>query len=187
MATRFPTPVSQDIAAFRRAFDPFFSDVFAPAASRSRGAQYRAAATALPLDVYAREDDVVVVAAAPGIDPAAIEITVEKNTVTLAGKAAATSPDAASTATTWYLQELPRGSFSRTLTLPFEVDAARADATFDNGLLRLTLPKRESAKAHQIRVKVASTDAEAAAPVQVEATASSVAEPTATDQDAGEA
>ncbi|HWK79492.1 MAG TPA: Hsp20/alpha crystallin family protein, partial [Thermomicrobiales bacterium] len=131
MATRFPTPVSQDIAAFRRAFDPFFTEAFAPASGRSRGAQYRAAVTALPLDVYAQEDDVVVVAAAPGITPDAIEITVEKNTVTLSGTAPATSPEAAPATTTWYLQELPRGSFSRTLTLPFEVDAARADATYD--------------------------------------------------------
>ena len=189
MATRFPTPVSQDIAAFRRAFDPFFTEAFAPASGRSRGAQYRAAVTALPLDVYAQEDDVVVVAAAPGITPDAIEITVEKNTVTLSGTAPATSPEAAPATTTWYLQELPRGSFSRTLTLPFEVDAARADATYDNGLLRLTLPKRESAKAHQIRVKVggASAATDEATPVQVEATASSTAEPAATEQDASEA
>ncbi|MGC4106744.1 MAG: Hsp20/alpha crystallin family protein [Thermomicrobiales bacterium] len=170
MATRLPSPTSQDIAAFRRAFDPFFNDAFAPA--RSRGNQVPTAVSALPLDVYAQGDDVIVVAAVPGVDPAAIAITVEKNTVTLAGKAASSSTEGTATATTWYVQELPRGSFSRTLTLPFEVDAARADATFENGLLRMTLPKRESAKAHQIRVKVAGSDH--AAPLPVEATASAV-------------
>lgn len=166
MATRFPSTVNQDMAAFRRAFDPFFSEVFAPARSRGSHNHDQSAVSALPLDVYVQEDDVVVVAAVPGVDPEAIGITVEKNTVTLSGKAASASPDAAST--TWYLQELPRGSVSRTLTLPFEVDAARADATFDNGLLRLTLPKRESAKARQIPVKV--TSRQEAAPAQVEAT-----------------
>ena len=173
MATRFPSTVSQDMAAFRRAFDPLFSEFFATA--RSRGDHYQSAVSALPLDVFAQDDDVVVVAAVPGVDPEAIEITVEKNTVTLSGKAA---PAGTGTSATWYLQELPRGSFSRTLTLPFEVDAANADATFDNGLLRLTLPKRESAKARQIRVKV--SGAQDAAPHQIEA-ASTDPEPATTE------
>lgn len=175
MASRYPSPVSADVVAFRRAFDPFFSDVFTP--SRSRRGSFQPAASALPLDVYAQGDDVVVVAAVPGVEPDAIGITVEKNTVTLSGKPA--QPAAEAGASTWYLQELPRGSFSRTLKLPFDVDAARADATFDNGLLRLTLPKLESAKAHQIRVK-ASSPAEAI-PAQVEASA---AEPETPAEDA---
>lgn len=184
MATRFPSPTSQDLAAFRRAFDPLFTDVFTPSRGRSSASPspYQAAVSALPLDVYAQDDDVIVVAAVPGVDPEAIAITVEKNTVTLSGKAAPVSPDSPSTSTsastTWYLQELPRGTFSRTLTLPFEVDAARADATFDNGLLRLTLPKRESAKARQIRIRV--SGAHEAAPAQVEATS------TATEDDPAE-
>ncbi|MGC4190078.1 MAG: Hsp20/alpha crystallin family protein [Thermomicrobiales bacterium] len=165
MATRFPATATQDMAAFRRAFDPFFAEFFAP--GRSRPSHYQAAVSALPLDVYAQDDDVVVVAAVPGVDPEAIEITVEKNTVTLSGKTAPVNTS--SNSTTWYLQELPRGGFSRTLTLPFEVDSARADATFDNGLLHLTLPKLESAKARQIRVKVSSP--QEATQAQVEATA----------------
>lgn len=164
MATRFPSPTSADVVAFRRAFDPFFADVFTPA--RGRRHDFQPAVSALPLDVYAQDDDVVVVAAVPGVDPEAIGITVEKNTVTISGKAVQPSGEAGTP--TWYLQELPRGSFSRTLTLPFEVDSARADATFDNGLLRLTLPKLESAKARQIRVKVSGTPE--AIPAQVEAT-----------------
>lgn len=167
MATRFPITVSQDMAAFRRAFDPLFSEAFAPSRSRGSLNPFQTAVSTLPLDVYAQGDDVVVVAAAPGIDPEGIEITVEKNTVTIAGTAAVASADGSSA--TWYVQELPRGRFSRSLTLPFEVDAAHADATFDNGMLRLTLPKRESAKAHQIRVKVAA--AGESSPVAVEATA----------------
>jgi len=179
MATRFPTPVSQDFAAFRRAFDPLFAEVFTPIRTRTNEA-----ATALPLDVFAQDDDLIVVAAVPGIEPEALTITVEKNAVTIAGKAAPIPADTATTTTTtttWFLQELPRGNFSRTLTLPetFEVDAARAEATFDNGLLRLTLPKRESAKARQIRVKVVGTsDAPAVLPAAVEASSTpSTAEP----------
>lgn len=171
MATRFTAPVSQDLATFRRAFDPFFAEVFTPA--RGRVSQ---PVSALPLDVFAQDDDLVVVASVPGIDPEAIIITVEKNTVTIAGKTAPLVADANATTTTWFIQELPRGHFSRTLTLPdhFEVDAARADATFDNGLLRLILPKRESAKARQIRVKVAG--APEALPAHVEYDTSDAAE-----------
>jgi HSP20 family protein len=167
MATRFPTPVAQDLAAVRRLFDPFFTEAFVPARGRTNHS-----VTALPLDVFAHDDEVIVVAAVPGIDPEAIAITVEKNTVTITGKTTPSSTDGSKT--TWFIQELPRGDFSRALTLPFEVDAAQADATFENGLLRLTLPKRESAKARQIRVKVAG--APEALPARVETPASDRAE-----------
>lgn len=110
----------------------------------------------LPIDVFATGDDVIVLASVPGMNPDEIAISVEKNVVTLSGKIANASESADVQGSTWFLHELPHGDFKRSLQLPFEVDADRAEATFENGLLRLTLPKKESAKPRQIHVKVSS-------------------------------
>ena len=56
---------------------------------------------------------------------------------------------------TWYLHELPHGAFQRSVTLPIEVDPAKADATCEHGILRLRLPKAETAKPRKIELKSA--------------------------------
>ncbi len=119
----------------------------------------------LPLDVYATKDEVVIIASAPGIRADEIEISINQNTVTLSG----TMPNVASSEeakeATWYLHELAHGAFQRSVTLPIDVDSARADATFENGVLRLRLPKAETARPRQIKVRGAqpAIDAESAA------------------------
>ena len=57
---------------------------------------------------------------------------------------------------TWYAHELWSGQFQRTVTLPFEVDPAQAQATFEHGIVRITLPKAEWAKPHKIAIKAGS-------------------------------
>ena len=115
----------------------------------------------LPVDVYATKDEVVIIAAIPGIQAEAIEISINQNTVTLSG----TMPNVASSEeakdATWYLHELPNGAFQRSVTLPIEVDPAKADATCEHGILRLRLPKAETAKPRQIKVRVGSQAIEA--------------------------
>ncbi len=168
MATRIPLGlITQDLADFRRAIEPFFDE---PRRSGSAAAQVVPALSGLlrqeapgtggrsilPLDVFTVGDDVVVVAAIPGIDPEKISISVEKNLVTISGSTGTVGDSEEAQASTWFLHEIPRGSFKRSLQLPFDVDPDRADATFDTGMLRMTLPKREAAKPQTIRVKVAS-------------------------------
>ena len=155
MATRFPiATLANDLTSFRRAFDPFFDENLIP--TQIRALRTHSVRPILPLDVYANDDETVVLAAVPGVSPDQIEVSVEKNTVTLTGKipSAAEAEDAKNA--TWYLRELSHGSFKRQLELPYEVDAQRAEATFEHGMLRLTLPKLESAKRRQIRIKVSS-------------------------------
>jgi len=109
----------------------------------------------LPLDVYATKDEVVVIAAVPGIEAEGIEITINQNTVTLTGKTPNVASSEEAKDATWYLHELPHGAFQRSVTLPIEVDAAKADASCEHGILRLRLPKAETAKPRQIKVRVA--------------------------------
>jgi HSP20 family molecular chaperone IbpA len=54
---------------------------------------------------------------------------------------------------TYYLREGHSDKFSRTLTLPFPVDAGKASATLENGVLQIRLPKAEEAKSKPIEVK----------------------------------
>lgn len=115
----------------------------------------------LPLDVYATKDEVVIIAAVPGIQPEQLDISINQNTVTIGGSMPNVATSAEAKEATWYLHELQHGSFQRSVTLPIDVDAGRADATFDHGILRLHLPKAETAKPKQIKVRVADRAIEA--------------------------
>ncbi len=164
MATRFPlSTIGSDLASFRRAFEPFFPEVSGQATASRLGNLVAGTRALLPLDVYEHGDEVVVLAAAPGMNPEAISISIEKNVVTLSGKIANAADAENAQGSTWFLHELPHGDFKRSLQLPYDVDADQAEATFENGMLRLVLPKQESAKPRQIRINVSSASSSAAA------------------------
>ena len=115
----------------------------------------------LPLDVYATPDEVVVIAAVPGMNPQDLEVSINQNTLTLAGSVPTAADSEQGQQATWYLRELWHGQFQRTVTLPFEVDAEQAAATFEHGIVRITLPKAERAKPHKIAIQAASGQPEA--------------------------
>lgn len=107
-------------------------------------------AFALPLDVQARDDEYVVTAAAPGLKAEDLNVEVVGDTVTIRGEIFAPAPDDKAS---WLLQERRWGKFARTLTLPTELDSAKAEASLENGLLMLRLPKADEAKPKAIKVK----------------------------------
>ncbi len=151
MVSRYP--ITGDYVSLRDAMDRLVSDAFGNSwRTLWQAGDNAPSRLALPLDVYATADAIVLIAAVPGIRPEDIEVTINKNTVTLTGEMpnVATSEDAKDA--TWYLHELPSGAFSRSVTLPVEVDGSNADATFENGVLRLVLPKAEAAKPRRIPV-----------------------------------
>jgi len=85
----------------------------------------------------------------PGIDPAKLEITVtEGNQLTVQGERV----PPAIPGTEWIRQERPFGKFVRVVGLPTLVDAEKFEAKYENGILRLTLPKHEAAKPRKITV-----------------------------------
>jgi len=102
----------------------------------------------LPLDVYSTEDEVVVLASLPGLTPQDVEIVFQGDSITLKGESQPPTGNVQ-----WALQERPYGKFSRTLTLNVPVDMEKAEATFENGLLRLTLPKAAAAKPQRLQIK----------------------------------
>jgi HSP20 family protein len=102
----------------------------------------------LPIDVYTNEDAVVLVASLPGLTENDVEIIHQADTITIKGEFKAPEGNVQ-----WAVQERPYGKFSRTLTLNVPFDANKADATFENGVLTLTLPKADWAKPRNIAVK----------------------------------
>ena len=121
----------------------------------------------MPLDLYATEDEAVLVAAVPGMQPDDLRLTVQRNTITLSGTVGNAVETDEGTPATWYIQELASGAYQRSVTLPFPVDADRAEAHFDHGILRVVLPKAEASKPKQIAIQTGQSQAiEAGSPEQ---------------------
>ena len=97
-------------------------------------------------------DNVYIEALAPGVDPKTLDITVQQDTVRIAGEKQPISEDLKLEA--FHRNERGAGKFVRTLTLKTAVDTQKVAADYRNGLLLITLPKAEAAKPKQITVNV---------------------------------
>jgi len=100
--------------------------------------------------VIERDNEIVVKAELPGVDKKDLDISLTKNSVTIQGS---TCHEEKEEKGDLYRCEISRGSYSRTLTLPAEVNEDKAKAKFKDGILELTLPKVEKAKRRSIKVE----------------------------------
>ena len=142
---RRPSPLGE-FMTLRQAMDRFFDDdMFRPL--RWTSGAYEG--PGLPLDVTTTPDELVVQASLPGIKPEDVEITVENGTLTISGK---TAEETRSEEGSYLVQEIRRGTFSRSVTLPNGLEPDKATATFENGMLSLRIPKAEQVKPRQIRI-----------------------------------
>jgi HSP20 family protein len=148
-------PFGSDVVQLRQAMQELLQESFVPSGGSrySWGTGARAMARALPLDIYATPDEAVVIAAVPGMSPENLEITYTNNTLTLSGTVPGAVDSEQGQNATWYMHELWSRQFQRTVTLPLEVDPAQAQATFEHGIVRITLPKAEWAKPQKIAIK----------------------------------
>jgi len=102
------------------------------------------------LNVWEDENALFVEADLPGVDPEKLDVTMTEGTqLAIRGERRAPTIQGA----TWVRQERATGEFLREVTLPALVDADRVEAKYENGVLRLTLPKHEDAKPRRIAVK----------------------------------
>jgi len=135
-----------DLSTFRGAFDRLFDEAVFRPSTWGNFAESR-----LPLDVTSTEDAITIEAALPGIRPEDVEITVHQDTLTIAIKEQA---ERESREGERVYREVRRSAGSRTLTLPSGLDIDHAAASFENGMLRLDIPRAEQAKPRQIPVTV---------------------------------
>jgi HSP20 family molecular chaperone IbpA len=105
----------------------------------------------VPVDVYQQANEIVVEAALPGARLEDLELSCEDDLLTIRGEVSNAERDYA-------VQEIPRGTFSRTLALPIECDIQDAKASFENGIVRIVLPRPRQRVAHTIKVDVGTAD-----------------------------
>lgn len=105
------------------------------------------------IDVYDAGDHIVVKALIPGAKPDDIDLMIEQNTLTLKGRYGDVQSDEEAQKYTWYRREIGSGQFAESFTLPVPVEADKANANFENGVLTLMLPKAEQARVRRINVQ----------------------------------
>ena len=162
---RRATPFSQ-INSLRYAVDQLFDEsTFRPIA------RINLAPRNLPVDITSGDDAVIIEAALAGVRPDDVELTVHEDALTISIKES--GGEAAVEGERSY-HEVRRSHGSRTLRLPKGLDLDAANATFENGLLRLSIPRAEQAKPRQIPL---SPVAEAPVATVTDAQAQEAAEP----------
>lgn len=102
------------------------------------------------VDIFENKDQIVLEAELPGMKPEDVEISIENNVLTLHGERKFEKKDEGDN---FHRVERSYGSFTRSFTLPPTVTSENANAEFENGMLRLTLAKREEAKPRRIEIK----------------------------------
>jgi HSP20 family protein len=136
----------KDLMTLREAMDRLFEDSFVRTGTRWVTPSGESRCN-LAIDAYVTDNDLVISAAVPGIDPKDVEITLEGDTLTLKGEVKGPLENV-----DYIVQERPYGKFMRTLRLNIPVQGDKAEATFDKGVLTLVIPKQEEIKPRTIKV-----------------------------------
>lgn len=105
------------------------------------------------VDVYETDENVVVKADMPGLSPDDIDLSVSGDTLSIRGESSEEREEKSEEGVQYFMRERSYRSFSRSIHLPAEVDADNAEAAYENGTLKLTLPKVEQVKAKTISIK----------------------------------
>lgn len=101
------------------------------------------------INLRADEENYYVEALLPGVDPKALEMTVLRGTLTIAGERQAPRAEGC----TWHRRERNTGKFLRSVDIPAEIDCDKVQADFKDGVLTVTLPKAESERPKRITIK----------------------------------
>ncbi|MGA4670772.1 Hsp20/alpha crystallin family protein [Propionibacteriaceae bacterium Y1923] len=107
------------------------------------------ASVGMPMDLYRDGDNFIAEIDLPGVDPASIDVDVEDHTLTIRAERKATPVEGKRD---WLTRERPSGTFARQLTLGRRVALDRIDASYSDGVLRLTIPVAEEAKPRKVNV-----------------------------------
>ncbi|MGN6606985.1 MAG: Hsp20/alpha crystallin family protein [Jatrophihabitans sp.] len=105
----------------------------------------------MPMDLYRSGDHYVLHADLPGVDPGSVHVEAENGTLTIRAERSERTEDGVQ----WIASERFTGTYQRQLALGDNIDAARIAATYENGVLTVTLPVAERAKPRRIEVSTA--------------------------------
>jgi len=133
-------------------FDPFRElDALAQAASAAPGP---GRSTLMAMDAYRQGDQLVVLLDLPGVDASAIDMTVDQNVLTIAAERRWEPADGQEV----IIAERRQGRFTRQLFLGDTLDADRIQATYDRGVLTVSVPVAEEAKPRRVEIQATDSD-----------------------------
>lgn len=144
---RFPSDLFADFDDLQRQLDRLLGA--RPASSSIRAVQR---GTFPAVNVGVTPEAVEIHAFAPGIDASSLDVTVDKGLLTISGERKAPASEALAKANV-YAQERPQGSFRRVVNLPEDADPQRVNATYRNGILQITVHKREASRPRRIEIR----------------------------------
>jgi HSP20 family protein len=103
------------------------------------------------INVGTTPDTIEVMALAPGLDPASLQLSIDRGLLVISGERKSEVPEPGDNISV-YARERFVGNFRRVVSLPDDADPGKVDATYRDGILRITVAKRESSKPRRIEV-----------------------------------
>lgn len=147
----FPGSLFGEFDRLRRELDDVFGSSGAPTSIRS------VAPGAFPaVNVGSTPNSVEIYAFAPGLDPSKIDVTIDRGVLTLSGERPSTLPspqESRERKVSVYSQERVYGAFKRAISLPEDADPAHVNASYRDGVLHISVARRESAQPRRITVQ----------------------------------
>ena len=139
---------AREMVTLRDAMNRLLEDSWVrPGATLDRDGGSTGPALRLPIDAYSTGDEIMIVAPVPGVKPEDVEITIEGDTLTIKGELPAPIENV-----NYLMQERAYGRFTRTVTFTVPVQAEKAEASFNNGVLTISVPKAEAIRPRSIKV-----------------------------------
>jgi HSP20 family protein len=135
-----------EVMTLREAMNSLFEDSFVNPSSTRSGT------LGMPLDVAETKEAFIVEASLPGVRPEDLDITLQNNVLTISGETR--QQQATGEKPNYHRVERRYGRFSRSISLPTQVQSDKVDAQLTNGILRLEIPKAEAARPRKIAVSV---------------------------------
>ena len=108
----------------------------------------------MPMDAFEKDGLYTLRFDLPGVDPEEVDLTVEAGVLTVTADRPAEATDDA----TWLLRERPSGTHRREVRLGERLDTGKVNASYDNGVLTVTIPMREEAKPHKVSIESGSAE-----------------------------
>ena len=144
-------PLSE-LTTFQERLNQLFSPPFAPLWRLTGGTEPALTASSFvpAVDIYEDEHNIILTAETPGIEEKDLDISVENGVLTVAGERRMDNEEKQDN---FHRIERSYGRFTRSFTLPPTVDENGVKADFNNGVLKITLAKREGAKPKQIKIE----------------------------------
>jgi HSP20 family protein len=140
----FDNSVFDEFRRMQRDIDQLFGESPWPSSIRAV-----ARGTYPPINIGSNQNQVDVYLFTAGIDPEQIDLSIQQNLLTIAGERKLVTEEGAN----YYRKERYDGGFRRVVSLPDDVDPDKVEASYQDGVLHITVQRRESAKPRQIEIK----------------------------------